>query len=208
MGKRTISLVVAVSLAGHAHAFPVEAIASFFSKLIRGGAKEASVVEKASDGAIVAKGIEHSPMDNAVRTAPVSQIVEPKPNMASEPTAKTRKEVDTYKSLRASADKGDVTAMLRMSEMTSSGKVSDPGEPWHGYWMFQAARLGSQAASKKTHDECSANNVSREADRWFDSACAASDGRHFYLGDKQPNTNSPSRADLLSTPSPQSGVKK
>ena len=208
MDKRIISLVIAASLTGQAHAFPVEAIASFFSKLSRGWAKEASVVGKVSDSAIVAKGIEHSPVDNVVRTAHMSQMVEPKPNMASEPTAKTRKEVDTYKSLRVSAEKGDETAMLKMSEMTSSGKVSDPGEPWHGYWMFQAARLGSQAASKKAHDECFANNVSRETDRWFDSACAASDGRHFYLGDKQSITNSPPRTEFLSTPSPNSGVKK
>jgi hypothetical protein len=40
MDKRIISLVIAASLTGQAHAFPVEAIASFFSKLSRGWAKE------------------------------------------------------------------------------------------------------------------------------------------------------------------------
>jgi hypothetical protein len=147
MKKRTIALIVAVSLTGQAHAFPIEAVTTFFSKLFRGdAAKEIAVGGRTADRTAAARGLEHLPAGDAVRTAPSLQVIEPKPNMASEPIARSRKDADAYKVLRASAEKGDAAAMLRMSEMTSSGKVADPGEPWPGCWMFQAARLGNQAA--------------------------------------------------------------
>ncbi len=209
MNKRTIALIAAVSLAGQAHAFPIEAVTTFFSKLFRGGvAKEGAIAGRAADGTAAAKGLEHLPAGDAVKTAPSLQVVEPKPSMASEPIAKSRKDADAYKALRASAEKGDAAAMLRMSEMTSSGKVTDPGEPWPGYWMFQAARLGNQAATRKADSECAVDDVRRESERWFDSACASSDGRHLFLGDKQLGANSAPRTDALSKSRAQSVSKQ
>lgn len=206
--KRTIAFVLAVSLAGPAHAFPVEAIGSFFAKLFKGGAaKEATVVGRSAEGAAGAKGLEHVAAGDAVKTSPALQAVEPKPDMAADVIAKSRRDVDAYKALRASAGKGDVAAMLKMSEMVASGKVSDPGEPWRGYWMFQAARLGSQTAVRKSRDDCSAGEGRRATDRWFDSACGSTDGRSFYIGDKLPGAYSPYRPDFQMKPAGQQGAK-
>jgi hypothetical protein len=116
--------------------------------------------------------------------------------MVADVLAKNRKDADTYKALRAAAGKGDTTAMLKMTEMTASGKVSDPGEPWRGYWMFQAARLGRQAAIRKSHDECSVGKDRRARDRWFDSACGATDGQSLYISDKLPGAYAPYRSDF------------
>lgn len=199
MNKRTIALVAAVLAAGQANAFPVEAVGSFFTKLFKGGtaAKEAVVAGRAAEGAVAVKGLEHLPVGDAVRAGPALQAIEPKPDMAADVMSKSRKDADAYKALRASANKGDAAAMLKMSEMTSSGKVSDPGEPWRGYWMFQSARLGIQAAVRKSRDECSAGEGRRATDRWFDSACGSSDGRSLYIGDKLPGANSQYRSDFL-----------
>jgi len=117
------------------------------------------------------------------------------------------KDIETYKALRASANKGDATAMIKMADMTSSGKVYDPGEPWHGYWMFQAARLGNQEAVGKFHDECFAGKDRRMTDRRFDSACFSSDGTTVYIGDKLPRTYSLYGTDFLLNPQTQPVAK-
>lgn len=196
MDKRIVALVTAALLSGQVNAFPFEAVGAFLSKLSKGGAaaKEAAVAGKAAEATAAAKALDHFPVgDAAVKAAPVLQVVEPKPNMMLEPTAKILKDADTYKALRASAGKGDANAMLKMSAMTTSGRVSDPGEPWHGYWMFQAARLGSQEAVKNSHDECSTREDRRMTDRWFDSACSLSDKRDLYIGDRLPGAYLPYR---------------
>jgi hypothetical protein len=182
MRKQMIVLVAAASLLGQAHAFPVEAIGAFFTKLFKGGAaaNEAAVAGRAAEGVAGAKGLEH------IKDGRALQAVEPKPDMAAVLVAKSRTDKDAYMVLRASADKGDVAAMLKMSEMTASGRVADPGEPWLGYWLFQAARLGSQAAARKSKEECSTREDRRSTDRWFDSAFSSGDGRILYIGDKQP----------------------
>lgn len=200
MDKRTIALIAVALLTGQAQAVPIEAVGAFVSKLFKGGsaAKEAVVAGRAAEGGAAAKGVEHLTTGDAImRTSPALRAAEPKPNMDAEPIAKSRKDADAYRALRASANKGDAGSMLRMSEMTSSGKVTDPGEPWHGYWMFEAARLGSQAATRKTHDECAAHEDRRGTDRWFDSACGAADGRSLYFGDKLPASYSPYRPDSI-----------
>lgn len=182
--KRMLALVAAVMLTGQAQAFPVEAIGAFFTKLFKTGAatKEAPVAGHTAEGAIGAKGLGHI---NDVRAL---QAGEPKPDMAADVIAKSRPDKDSYMVLRASADKGDAAAMLKMSEWTASGRVTDPGEPWLGYWMFQAARLGSQAAARKSREECSIQEGRRSTDRWFDSACSSGDGRILYVRDTQPGS--------------------
>lgn len=210
MDKRLITLVTAALLSGQAHAVPVEAVGSFFAKLFKGGvaAKEAAVAGRAAEGAAGAKGLEHLTTGNTVRAAPALKAVEPKPDMAADVIANSRKDADTYKALRTSAEKGDASAMLKMSEMTASGRVSDPGEPWRGYWMFQAARLGSQAAVRKSRDECTAGDDRRATDRWFDSACGAADGRNLYAGDKRLKAYHPYLPNVPMTPAGLQGAKQ
>lgn len=182
MDKRAIVLVVTALLAGSAQAFPFESVASFFARLFRGSAaKEATVVGRTTESAAY-KGLERAAPVDVAGAGSTGRLIDPKPNFAVEPVAANRKDADAYKALRTSAASGDASAMLRMSEMTSSGRVLDPGEPWHGYWMFHAMRLGSQAAARKTRNECSSREDIRASDHWFDAACAATDGRTLYVG--------------------------
>lgn len=191
MDKRLNILVMAAFLSGQAQAFPVEAIASFFGKLFKGGAvaKEAAAAGRGAEGAAGAKGLEHLAASDTAKVGPALQAFESKPDMASDVMAMSRRDAEAYKAFRASAEKGDATAMLRMSEMTASGKIIDLGEPWRGYWLFQSARLGSQAAVQKSRDECSAKEGRRATDKWFDLACASSDGRSLFIGDKLPGAS-------------------
>lgn len=182
-------------LAGQVQAFPVEAIASFF-KLFKGGgtaAKEAATAatagRSAAEGATAAKGaglatgLEHLPAsDAALRTSPMLQTaVEPKPNLAAEPTGKSARDVSAYMTLRDQAAKGDTKAMASMSSMTSSGKITDPGEPYQGYWTFQAARAHDQAAIKIAQADCRSNESLRRTDMWYDSECSYYDGKLMYV---------------------------
>lgn len=208
MQKRMIAMTAAALLSGQAQALPLEAVGSFFAKIFKGGAaKEAVVAGRAAEGAAGAKGIEHLAAGDAARAGSVLPVVEPRPDLASDVVAKSRGDANAYKALRSSAGNGDAAAMLKMSEMTASGKVSDPGEPWRGYWMFQAARLGSQAAARKTRDECSSGEGRRATDRWFDSACGSADGRSLYIGDRMPGAYAPYRPEFLANPIVQPGVK-
>ena len=209
MQKRIITMTAAALLSGLANALPLEAIGSFFAKVPKGGAaKEAAVAGRAAEGAAGAKGVEHLAVGDAAKAGSVLPAIEPKPDLASDVVAKNRADATYYKTLRAAAGKGDATAMMKMSEMTTSGKVSDPGEPWRGYWMFQAARLGSQAAARKSRDECSSGEIHRVTDRWFDSACGSADGRSFYVKDKMPGAYLPYRPEFLVNPIDRSGVKQ
>lgn len=183
--KRILAMAVAALLAGQAHALPLEAIGTFLTKLFKGGAaKEAVNASRASEGVSVGKGFEHHAAGDAAKTRPVLADSEPKPNLIADIVAKSQTDAETYKVLRAAAGKGDPAAMLKMYEMTSSGKVTDPGEPWRGYWMFQAARLGSQAASQKSRDECVASASRRKTDKLFDSACGSVEGFNLYNQEK------------------------
>jgi len=196
MKIRFIAFAALMLLAGQVQAFPVEAITSFF-KLFKGGgtaAKEAATAATAgrsaaegattAKGAAVATGVEHLPAtDAALRSSPLLQTaVEPKPNMTAEPTGKSARDVGTYKTLRDQAAKGDAKAMARMSSMTSSGKITDPGEPYQGYWTFQAARAHDQAAIKIAQTDCRNNESLRRTDMWYDSECSYHDGRLLYSG--------------------------
>lgn len=209
MQKQMIAMAAAALLAGQVHALPVEAIGSFFAKIFKGGAaKEAVVAGRAAEGAAGAKGIEHLAAGDAARAGSVLPVVEPKPDLAADVVAKSKGDANVYRALRSAAGKGDATAMMKISEMTASGKVSDPGEPWHGYWMFQAARLGNQAAARKSHDECSSGERRRAGDRWFDSACGSADGRSLYVGDKMPGAYSPYGAGFGANSIAHPGVKQ
>jgi hypothetical protein len=196
MKMKFVAVTALTLLTGQVHAFPVEAITSFF-KLFKGGgtaAKEAATAatagRSAAEGATAAKGaglatgIEHLPAsDAALRTSPMLQTaVEPKPNLSSEPIGKSSRDVSSYKTLREKAAKGDTKAMAQMSSMTSTGKIADPGEPYQGYWTFQAARAHDQAAIKIAQADCRNNESLRRTDMWYDSECSYHDGRQLYSG--------------------------
>lgn len=197
--KRTLTFVAVLLLSGSAHAIPWKSAVSFFEKLFEGAAdakvattagkagEEAAVAGKAAEGTsarAAAMQADHVPVsDSYVGTTQVlSAAAEPKPNITSEPLGKSRSDIAAYKKFRESAVKGDSVAMLRMAEMTSSGKVSDPGVPYRAYWLFQAVRLGNQAASQRLRTQCSSENGQRQSDQWFDSACSTTDGKKHYLG--------------------------
>lgn len=197
MDMKKIAIVAVALLAGEAHAFSVGAIGSFFAKLFKGGAAmEAVVAGRAAKGADGAKGLEHLAAADQFRLGPAMQAVEPKPDMAADVMAKSRWDADAYNALRPSPGKGDTEAMLKMSEMTASGNVADPGESWRGFWMFRPERLGSQV-DRRLRDECLSGEGRRATDRWFDLACGAADGRSLYIGDKLPGAYSPYRPDYL-----------
>ena len=209
MNSRMIAVVATTLLAGQAHALPLEAIGSFFTKLFKGGAaKEAMLAERASMGAAGMNGLGRVTTGDAVRAGPILQAVDLKPDLAADVVAKSHGDAINYKALRVSAGNGDAAAMMKMSEMTDSGMVSDPGEPWRGYWMFQAARLGSQVAARKSRNECSSGESRRTTDRWFDSACGPSDGRSFYIVDKLPGVYSSYRTEFIANPISQPGMKQ
>ena len=186
MKTRPMVIIGLLGLSTQAQALPAEAVASFFSKLFKGGvvAKETVTAGRAAEGAAAAKGLEHLPAGEAAGhgTPALQAAIEPKPNTSAEPIAKSTRDAGAYKSLRTSAAKGDTEAMIRMANMTSSGKVSDPGEPYHGYWLFQASRAGNPAAIRLVGDECRQQDDQRRLDRWFDAACSSIDGRTLYFG--------------------------
>ena len=178
MKIRIVAMAAISQFSGQAQALPVPPIHPPIPKIVKGGgAKETLTAGREAEGVAGSKGVEHPVTGDAARTGTALPMVEPKPDLAADIVAKSADDANTYKSLRASAGKGDASAMLKMSEMTASGRVSDPGEPWRGYWMFQAAKLGSKAAARKTYEECSSGESRRAIDRWFDSACRSADRR-------------------------------
>jgi len=122
-------------------------------------------------------------------TPPLTGAPEPKPDLSSKLSAKNPLDLEAYKSLRSKATSGETSAMLNMSEFTRSGKVTDPGEPYYGYWLFQAARLGngSRDTNNKIREVCYTERQRRRVDRWFDAACTSFEKKVFFTepsGDK------------------------
>ena len=199
MKKQMIVMAAAALLTGQAQAgLPTaaishaisEAIGPVVAKIVKGGAANKAVVAgRAAEGAVGANGLQHLAAGDAAKAGFVLPAAEPKPDLASNILAKNRDDANSYKTLRAAAGNGDSTAMLKMSEMTASGRVSDPGEPWHGYWNYRAAQFGSEAAKKLWRDQCSAGERRRATDRWFDFACLSTYG-----------VSSPYRPELLANP--------
>lgn len=188
--KRILVLLVFAGLSGESAAMPpIESAMAFLGKLFKGGAvvKEAAVAGRATEGA-AAKGLERVPAGESVLHSSALPLaaIEPRPNLALDPIAKNHRDADAYKALRAAAANGDASAMVKMWNLTVSGKVSDPGEPYHAYWLFQAVRAGSQQATQKLRNECAQSAEKRKADQWFDSGCRSVDGKTFYVGAWRP----------------------
>lgn len=176
----------ATAHAGRFDAF--EALARFFK-----GADESSEAARKSSAAIPdlrgpsspGKGLEHLPSSSAHDLSHGHSLIitpAPKPDFSSKITAKNQRDLETYKSLRSKASNGDGGAMLKMSEFTRSEQVTDPGEPYYAYWLFQAVRLGVQGnnVKKKSQEVCQTRIDRRRLDRWFDSACSSIDQKNYY----------------------------
>jgi hypothetical protein len=80
----------------------------------------------------------------------------------------------TYKALREQAQNGDVAAMLKMSEMTTSKKVADESVPFPTWWTAQAAIRGSNSAIQQMKKDCEAKSF-RALNKEFDEACLMKD---------------------------------
>jgi hypothetical protein len=201
MYRRALIIGALALLTGEALAFPIEGITTLFTKLFKGSSvsKEAVNVGRVGEGASATKAAEHlsaGDKANHAASSSIQAVIEPKANTLIEPVGQDRKDLDFFKSLRASAITGDSTAMLQMSELIASGKVSDPGEPYYFYWLIQATRAGSQSAIRRFNDECSRHEDKRKSDRWFDLACGNRDGKNLYTGASVTHTYSPSKTSL------------
>ena len=95
-----------------------------------------------------------------------------------------------YKLLQNKAIQGDSVAMMSMSDMNLSEKISDPGELHRAYWLFQASKVNAQAVGK-LRDECQRSVDKRLTDQLFNSACATTDGRIDYLGNRLTRQTNP-----------------
>jgi len=111
---------------------------------------------------------------------------DPKPNFSSVISGKSQRDINTYYSLRENAFIGDGSAMLKMSDLTRSGKINDPGEPYYGYWLFQALRStqvsanSTRMAKTKAQEVCRNEVDRRRSNRLFDTACSSLDGINYF----------------------------
>lgn len=186
--RHALVISMAATTSG-AHAFPLEAVGAAIGKLFKGGvaAREAGTAARSAEGA-GAKTLEHLPASAEAKGAPQSAILhqaehQTEPNQAFnvEPTASTSKDLDLYRSLRKKAEKGDSQAMCRMAELTNSGRVFDSGEPYYGYWLIQATRLGSSDCRETMLRDCARRTEMREKDYWFDTGCKVLvDGKTYF----------------------------
>ena len=110
---------------------------------------------------------------------------DPKPNFSSVISGKSQLDIDTYYFLRENALIGDSSAMLKMSDFIRSGKITDPGEPYYGYWLFQALHStqvsanSTRMAKTKAQEVCRNEVDRRRSNRLFDTACSSLDGINY-----------------------------
>ena len=195
--KRITAAAMITLLSSSALAIPREAIQTFLTNLFKGGSsKEAVTAGRAAEGSAAGKVSEHLSVGDPTRVGNALPTIEPKPDLTADVMAEIKGDADNYRSLRIAAGKGDTSAMLKMSEMTTSGRVLDSGEPWRGYWMFRAARLGSQAAVRKARDECASGENRRAIDKWFDFACRSDYVSALHNGERSPVASAQKREIL------------
>jgi hypothetical protein len=182
---RRALVISMMATASGAHAFPLEAIGAAIGKLFKGGiaGREVGAAAHSVEGAGV-KTLEHLPASAEAKVSPQSALlhqVEPNAAFNVEPTASTAKDLDLYRSLRKKAEKGESQAMCRMAELTNSGRVFDSGEPYYGFWLIQATRLGSSDCRETLLRDCARRTDIREKDYWFDTGCKVMvDGKTYF----------------------------
>lgn len=186
-----------------ANASIIGAVGDFLKLLLKGEraatevAVEARSAGKAVDAAQdLSKATASKSVDVSLGTQSLPQsvggsaekTVDMQPKFSSTISAKSMKDVEIYEALRQKAKGGDSGAMLKMSEMTMSGRINDPGEPYYGYWLFLAMRsvqqLGNSMTTvkKKAQDVCKNETNMRRTSGLFDTECSALDGRRYFLG--------------------------
>lgn len=109
----------------------------------------------------------------------------PLPNLNTKPIAKNLDDAVRYEKLRIDAAKGDGQAMVMMSDLSRGGRVSNTGEPYYSYWLFQGVNSATKfqhQATNKFKAECEQEIEKRRFDSWFDSNCASVDSKHYFVG--------------------------
>jgi TPR repeat protein len=206
-----IRIVAAFALAlssGQALALPIDDVVKAIRKIFKGSsADHASTAEQAAKQLPAHQNLEVMPNQIGSQAKQYDQMLSPSPNLAAEVFARNARDADAYKVLRAAAGKGDPAAMLKMSDMTATGKVTDFGEPWYLYWLFRAVAIGSREAKKRSHEACDTSPNRRAADRWFDAACTEIDGKRLYVGDQFPAAYPRYQPDFLTKPNGQTSSK-
>jgi hypothetical protein len=178
------ALVISMAAtASGAHAFPLESIGATIGKLFKGGvaAREAGAAARSAEGTGV-RALEHLPASAEAKTSPsFLHQTEPSPAFNVEPAGGSTKDMSLYQSLRKKAEKGDAQAMCRMADLTKSGRIIDSGEPYFGYWLIQATRLGSSDCRETMLRDCARRTEIREKDYWFDTGCKVLvDGKTYF----------------------------
>ena len=203
--KFTFILLFVISVA-ECNAAPIRLPSSAITRLFKPvfSANEASVAGRSAEDAASANlkslkspyFLEGSPKDlhpsyDVGQSFPRSRslVFEPSRIPNAEPVAKRQKDLESYKALQPLAMKGDADAMLKMARMTASGKVTDPAEPYYGYWMIAAQKSTQKSISKSAHQmldgECRKREDKRKIDQWFDAGCNSIDGRRLYAGSSE-----------------------
>ena len=148
-------------------------------------------VDTAQDLSVASKVLDQAPKAGAPGPAmesAVTKMSDLKPDFSSDVSGMTSKDIDAYKALRKKAISGDSGSMLKMSDLTRSGQINDPGEPYYGYWLFQAVRSTQQisnsmtTAKKKAQEVCKNETDVRRSNRLFDNECSVLDTRQYFVG--------------------------
>ena len=148
-------------------------------------------VDTGRDLSVTSKVLDQAPKAGALgpgMESAVTNMSDLKPNFFSEVSGKTSVDIDAYRALRKKAISGDSGSMLKMSDLTRSGQIDDPGEPYYGYWLFQAVRSTQQisnsmtTAKKKAQEVCKNETDVRRSNRLFDNECSVLDTRQYFVG--------------------------
>lgn len=137
--------------------------AGTISKLLGKGARSAS--DEIAPSTVVVEDL------FASKASPLPPLQDPTSQVSAGMNPKGLSDMSKYDSLRDRAANGDTLAMLEMNELNRSGAVIVSDEPWPGYWLFQAARLGNEIAKARAKSECFKEYSRRSSDKQFDSAC-------------------------------------
>ena len=175
MLKNFLSMLVLCFSIVPAQALPIEALTAAISKIVKGAGGHADeAVRGAGKVGDTAAHPKPGP-DMSLSAGPHSHRGADSIDASyrrTEPVAKSPVDRESYKKLRDVALKGDTGAMISMSEMTRKGLVVDGGEPYFSYWLIQAARVGSQQASRHLSGLCAESKEKRVTDRRFDEECS------------------------------------
>ena len=147
-------------------------------------------VDTAQDLSTASKVLDQAPKTGALgpgMESAATNMSDLKPNFFSEVSGKTSVDIDAYRALREKAISGDSDAMLKMSDLTRSGQINDKGEPYYGYWLFEAVRSthitnSMTTAKKKAQEVCKNETDVRRSNRLFDNGCSVLDTRHYFVG--------------------------